>query len=124
MSDNQSRLARFVSELNRRTQDGELQWRVEKAPEVLTCQADRAVVSTFLTTTIGGKRLAVYEMRVKRWTDEDQWHWDSQVCFGVFTTAGALVTELIGLPGLQELLRSAGWAAAGMDELVNEVLGA
>lgn len=117
-----SKTAQLITKLIRETAKGNVEWKVKNPPNSLNSETEQSV-PLYLQTDYKGKLLGVYDLRTKYYTDVDEFYWTESIGFCIVDKKGRVVWESVeNSPALLDLFNSAREQAAGIDDILNELL--
>ncbi|WP_430317828.1 hypothetical protein [Pseudomonas nitroreducens] len=112
---------RLILQVLRDTSKGDVNWQVGDPPESLIRGTDN-YIPLYLEAKYKGKDIAVYEVRYKYYRDEDDWSWSADVKF-IMLSGDVVVLETDSYsPALSQLFTAARSDAAGLDDLLDDLL--
>lgn len=122
---NPRHLTDFVAKLNRLTQEGQMRWKLARAPASLTAGSSFKIPAFFQCDLLG-KTVGIYEERYQDYsTETDEWYWASRLVLGLFDAEGNQVWDFPdGLAGLQDLWNAVRYRSADVDKYLDAVLAA
>ncbi len=119
----ENKTAQLITKLIRETFKGNVQWEVKDAPRSLNFETEQSV-PLYIQTEYKGKLLGVYDLRSKHFTDIDESHWSQSVGFCIVDDEDRVIWEANETsPALVDLYKAAREQAAGIDDILNDLLG-
>ena len=117
------RMVRFVTQLNRLTQEGEIQWSSRDVPRSLREGTDE-MFPVFFAATYRDRNLGICEVRSRGYQPEfDSMYWHSGVVLSFYDHEWTLLMRYEELAsGLPALLESVQRQVAGVDEFIDDIL--
>lgn len=107
---------RLLGETSRRA----ISWSVEEVPHPID-RGSNFIVPIFLETSYQGQRIAVYEIKYKRFIDESEFYWASVVNISILDGVGRTLWKYEGDdPELNELLTDARRSLSNVDSFLNQ----
>jgi len=118
----ENKIGQLLTKLIRETNNGNVKWSVEDAPDALNYQTEQSV-PLYLQTVYGGKALGIYDLRTKHYTDVDEYSWSEGIGFCILDEAGRVVWEISEFsPALADLFNTAREQVSGINDLINGLL--
>lgn len=118
----ENKSAQLITKLIRETAKGNVRWSVEEAPRSLNYETERSV-PLYLQTEYKDKILGVYDLRSKHFTDVDEYYWSESIGICIVDDKGRVVWELNEYsPALLDLFNTAREQAAGIDDILDDLL--
>lgn len=118
----ENKTAQLITKLIRETAKGNLKWNVEDAPRSLNYETEQSV-PLYLQTEYKDKILGVYDLRYKHFTDVDEYYWSESIGFCIIDDKGRVVWESKEFsPALLDLFNTAREQAAGIDDILDDLL--
>lgn len=114
--------AQLITKLIRESAKGNVKWNVEEAPRSLNYETEQSV-PLYLQTEYKNKTLGVYDLRSKHFTDVDEYYWSESIGFCIVDDEGRVVWESYeSSPALLDLFNTAREQAAGIDDILDDLL--
>lgn len=118
----ENKTAQLITKLIRETAKGNIKWNVEDAPRSLNHETEQSV-PLYLQAEYKGKNLGVYDLRSKHFTDVDEYYWSESIGFCITDDMGRVVWESKEYsPALLDLFNTAREQAAGIDDILDDLL--
>lgn len=118
----ENKTAQLITKLIRETAKGNVKWNVEDAPRSLNYETEQSV-PLYLQTEYKDKILGVYDLRSKQFTDADEYYWSESIGFCIVDDKGRVVWESKEYsPALLDLFNTAREQAAGIDDILDDLL--
>ncbi|WP_189402615.1 hypothetical protein [Arenicella chitinivorans] len=118
----ESKTTQLITKLIRETSNGNVEWTVKDAPRALNYETEQSV-PLYLQTEYKGRKLGVYDLRTKYFTDEDEYHWIEGVGFCIVDDKGRVVWEANESSlALGDLFKTAREQASGVDDILDDLL--
>ncbi len=118
-----SKTAQLITKLIRETSKGNVKWEVKDAPRSLNSETEQSV-PLYIQTKYKGKLLGVYDLRSKSFTDIDEYFWSESIGFCIVDSEDRVIWEANeSSPALFDLYITAREQAAGIDDILNDLLG-
>jgi len=119
----ENKTAQLITKLIRETSKGNVKWEVRDAPRSLNNETEQSV-PLYLQTKYKNKLLGVYDLRSKYFTDVDEYYWSESVGFCIVDSEDRVIWEANeSSPALVDLYRTAREQAAGIDDILDDLLG-
>ena len=116
------KVGKLLTTLIRETTEGNVIWSVTDVPEALS-YATEASVPLYLQTKYNSKIIGIYDIRIRNYTDIDDFHWVEEIGFCIVDEKGRVIWELNqSSPALRDLFNTARLQAAGIDDLLGEMV--
>lgn len=117
------RMVKFITQLNRLTQEGEILWATRDAPPSLVTGTNE-VIPVFFATSYRGRNLGIHEVRDLSYDPEfDRTAWRTEIVLGFFSEQWTLLSRYQDQSsGLWALLESVQQQVAGVDEFIDMIL--
>lgn len=110
----------LVMKLLEETSRRSISWSVEDVPTPIE-RGSNFIVPIFLETVYQGQRIAVYEIKYKRFVDEFEFYWAGVVNISVLDESGRTLWKYEGDdPELNELLNDARRSLSTVDSFLNQ----
>jgi hypothetical protein len=118
-----NKTAQLITKLIRETSKGNVKWEVKDAPKSLNCETEQSV-PLYIQTEYKGKLLGVYDLRSKYFTDVDEYYWSESIGFCIVDSEDRVIWEANeASPALLDLYKTAREQAAGIDDILDDLLG-
>lgn len=118
----ENKTAQLITKLIRESAKGNVKWNVEEAPRSLNYETEQSV-PLYLQTEYKNKTLGVYDLRSKHFTDVDEYYWSESIGFCIVDDEGRVVWESNeSSPALLDLFNTAREQAAGIDDILDDLL--
>lgn len=118
----ENKTAQLITKLIRESAKGNVKWNVEEAPRSLNYETEQSV-PLYLQTEYKNKTLGVYDLRSKHFTDVDEYYWSKSIGFCIVDDEGRVVWESNeSSPALLDLFNTAREQAAGIDDILDDLL--
>lgn len=119
----ESKTAQLITKLIRETAKGNIKWEVKNAPHSLNNATEQSV-PLYLQTEYKNKSLGIYDLRSKYFTDIDEYYWSEAIGFCIVDPMQRVIWESQEqIPALTDLFNTAREQAAGIDDLLDDLLG-
>ena len=117
------KMVRFVTQLNRLTQESEMTWSARDVPHSVTEGTDD-IIPVFFATTYQGRNLGIFEVRYRTYAPEfDRLSWAADAVLGFFDDDWRILSRYReSSSGLWALLESVRDQVAGVDEFIDSIL--
>ena len=115
---NDPRVSNLVARLIEETVRGRVVWHVNDVPRSITSGSDN-IFTLFVETIFRDIRFAMYEMRFRKYTDEDEYYWCETVFLSVLDDDDRVLWPIQESAEINELFADVRRKVAGIDQLLN-----
>lgn len=118
----ENKTAQLITKLIRETAKGNVKWVVEEPPRSLNYETEKSV-PLYLQAEYKNKILGLYDIRSKNYTDVEEYYWSDSIGFCIVDNQGRVVWESNEYsPALLDLFNTAREQAAGLDDILDDLL--
>lgn len=117
-----SKTEQLVKKLLNETKSRDIKWEVCEAPRSLNQDTEQSV-PLFLKAEYKGKYIGVYDLRTKHFYDEHEFYWSESIGLCIVDDRDRVVWEANEyFPALLDLFNIAREKAAGLDDILNDLI--
>ena len=117
----ENEMIRAIARLIEKTQDGEIRWEASAPSEDITTRND-IIVERMFCANLDKRRLRLYELNSREYTDEDIWHWSPGVALELSDEEKMSWWQFPPHPTIWDLLESVKFKVVGVKDFIAKIL--
>ena len=112
---------KLITQLIRDTLNDVIEWSIATTPTPLT-HATEDYVPLYLETIFNNKRIGIYELRYRHFTDYDEFYWAEKIGICIVVDPDVVIWKIEEYsPALRDLLNLAREQASGLSDFFDKI---